>query len=76
VEFILEPFYKICAHVVSKEKDQLEPFLATIGVYLKKHEYKIDIKPLLKLVMHRYFGDTSPLVDAIVSHVPDSKTGA
>lgn len=71
VEFILEPFYKICSMVVSKERDILEPFLANLGVYLKKSEYKIDTRPLLKLVLLRYFGNTAPLIDMVVAKIPN-----
>jgi len=50
VEFILEPIYKIFSHVVSKEKEKLKPVLNKLGVYLKNVDFKMDIKPLLKLV--------------------------
>jgi len=50
VEFILEPIYKIFSHVVSKEKEKLKPVLNKLGVYLKNSDFKMDIKPLLKLV--------------------------
>ena len=50
VEFILEPIYKIFSHVVSKEREKLKPVLNKLGVYLKNSDFKMDIKPLLKLV--------------------------
>lgn len=34
VEFILEPIYKIFSHTVGKDKPDLEPFLASLGIYL------------------------------------------
>ena len=55
VQFILEPLYKIFGQVASKDKDDLEPFLHQIGVHLKKSEYKMDTKPLLRLVLGMYF---------------------
>lgn len=61
--------------VISKERDELEPFLGNLGVYLKKSEYKIDTKPLLRLCMQRYFGNSAPLVDILVAKVPTPKAG-
>ena len=58
VEFILEPIYKIFSHVVSKEKDELKPVLGKLGIYLKNTDYKLDIKPLIKLVFSTFFGNT------------------
>ena len=42
VEFVLEPLYKLSVHVITKEKTELESLLASLGVYLKKSDYKID----------------------------------
>ena len=33
--------------------------LGELGIVLKKDEYKLDPKPLVKLVMSRFFGETS-----------------
>lgn len=70
VEFVLEPIYKIFSHVVGKDKPQLEPFLAQIGVYLKGEEYRLNIKSLIKLIFQRYLSACSPLIDAITNHIP------
>jgi hypothetical protein len=43
---------------------------------LKKNEYKIDIKPLLKLILHRFFGDSSALIDVLVNNFPDAREGS
>ncbi|EAR95586.1 elongation factor G domain protein (macronuclear) [Tetrahymena thermophila SB210] len=75
VEFILEPIYKIFSHVVSKEKDQLKPVLGKLGVYLKNSDYKLDIKPLLKLVFSTFFGNTGALVSMVAQHIPSAKQG-
>jgi U5 small nuclear ribonucleoprotein component len=75
VEFVLEPLYKLCVNVISKEKEELEPVLASLGVYLKKSDFRIDTKPLLKLVLKRYFGNCSPVIDSIVEYVPNVKKG-
>jgi len=65
VHFILEPFYKVVALTLSNEKNELLPILKKLGVFLNKKDFSLDIKPLLKLVMSRYFGDISCLVDSI-----------
>jgi hypothetical protein len=48
-----------------------------MGIVLKKDEYKLDPKPLVKLVMSRFFGETSAgMVDALVAHLPSPEDGA
>lgn len=72
VEFILEPIYKIFSHICSKEMDFLEPFLEKLGVQVSKSEYKRDSQDLLKIVFQRFFGNTAPLIDMVISHVPNA----
>lgn len=72
VEFILEPIYKIFSHVVSKEFESLKGVLGKAGVSIKKHEAKMDIKPLLRLVFQRFCGASHFLVDMLVEHIPTS----
>jgi U5 small nuclear ribonucleoprotein component len=62
-------------NAISKEKEDLEPLLASLGVYLKKSEFRMDTKPFLKLVLKRYFGNSSPVIDSIVEHIPNAKIG-
>jgi U5 small nuclear ribonucleoprotein component len=51
--------------------------LGEMGIVLKKDEYKLDPKPLVKLVMSRFFGETSAgMVDALVAHLPSPEDGA
>lgn len=65
MHFVLEPFYKVVALTLSNEKSELLPILKKLGVFLNKKDFALDIKPLLRLVLSRYFGDVSCLVDAI-----------
>lgn len=37
---------------------------------LTKPELHLDPKPLLKLIVGRFFGDASGFVDMVVKHVP------
>lgn len=67
VHFVLEPFYKIVSHTISKEKNELMPVLKKLNIFLKKKDYSLDIKPLLKLVISKFFGDLSCLSTSIVN---------
>ena len=51
MHWVLEPFYKVVAVSISEEREELEPVLTRLGVYLKKKDYSLDIKPLVKLVL-------------------------
>ena len=68
VHFILEPFYKIVSHTISQEKNELLPIMKKLGIYLKKKDYQLDIRPLLKLVLSKFFGELGCLTDCMVSH--------
>uniref|UniRef100_A0A6A7G5G1 110 kDa U5 small nuclear ribonucleoprotein component CLO-like isoform X2 n=2 Tax=Hirondellea gigas TaxID=1518452 RepID=A0A6A7G5G1_9CRUS len=76
VEFILEPLYKIYAHVVGTDAKQLEPLLDNIGVRLRKSDFLLDVKPLLRLILSKFFGHSSGFVDMIVEKIPSPKGGA
>ncbi len=75
VEFVLEPLYKLCVNVITREKVELESILASLGVFLKKSDFKIDTKPLLKLVLRKYYGNCSSVIDCIVEYIPNAKIG-
>jgi U5 small nuclear ribonucleoprotein component len=75
VQFILEPLYKILGYTVSEEKDTLDPFLATLGVYLKKDTYSLNTKSLLKIVCQTMFGKLDCLVETAVRYLnPPNKS--
>jgi len=42
---------------------------------MRKEEYKMDSKPLLRRVCEKFLGSVSCLVDMVVQHVPDSLSG-
>ena len=54
VQFILEPLYKIMGYALSEEKDELEPILESLNIVLKANDYKMDPKPLLKLICSKF----------------------
>lgn len=76
VDFVLEPIYKIFSHICSKEMDFLQGFLAKLGIVLKKSDYQCDSQQLLEIVFQAFFGNTAPLVDMVVAHVPNARAGA
>jgi len=69
--FVLDPIYKIYAHVLGADASTLE---AALGPRLKltKKELQMDARPLLKRVFSKLLPSaTGCLVDSIVRHVPD-----
>jgi U5 small nuclear ribonucleoprotein component len=76
VHFILEPLYKLFAHSVGEEKDDLAATLAEVGIYLHKRDYELDPKGLLKRVMNEFFGGPAAFVDMVVQHIPNPKESA
>lgn len=76
VHFILEPFYKIISVTISKDKEELVRILKSElgGVQLKKSDFEMDVKPMLKLVMKSTFGQSSAsLVDMMVGQFVNAK---
>lgn len=70
VHFILEPLYKIYSAVLGEDAPQLTRTLHELGVRVKKDELYMDPKPLLRVILSRFFGSSSGLVDTVVDHVP------
>ena len=77
VQFVLEPLYKLVTLTISEPEADVRAELGEMGIVLKKDEYKLDPKPLVKLVMSRFFGETSAgMVDSLVAHLPSPEDGA
>ena len=57
VEFLLEPLYKIFAQVVGDVDTTLPQVLDELSVFLSKSELKLNIKPLLRVVCQKFFGE-------------------
>jgi len=76
VHFILDPLYKLYSHVLSEETDDLKRTLASLNITLKPVMYKMDVRPLLKVVLDQFFGPATGLVDMIVEHIPSPVAGA
>ncbi len=75
VKFILEPLYKIYTQVMSSDTASLQKTLAKLDIHLKPAVFKIDSRPLLRLVLNQFFGGSNGLVDMLVDHLPDAQTG-
>lgn len=76
VHFILEPLYKIYSAVISQNPENLKKTLNELGVYLKKSEYSLDIRPLIKLVLPLFFGNCNGWVDIVVKNIPSPAAAA
>lgn len=55
---------------MSEDTDALKDTLATLGISLKPVIYKMDVRPLLKVVLDQFFGPSTGLVDIIAEHIP------
>lgn len=76
VHFILEPLYKLYTQVLSSDTDSLKRTLSKLGIDLKPAVYRIDVHPLLKIVLNHFFGPSTGLMDAIVENVPSARAAA
>lgn len=47
-----------------------------MGIYLKREQYSMDSRPLLKLVLSQFFGSSNGFTDMVVTHVPSPLEGA
>lgn len=76
VQFVLEPIYKLHMHVLAGESDELQKTLTRLGVYLPPAAFRMDVRPLLRLVLTEFFGKSTGFVDALVKFVPSALEGA
>jgi U5 small nuclear ribonucleoprotein component len=76
VEFILEPLYKIFSQTVGDVDSTLVDTLAELGIKLTKSELKLNIRPLLRLICARFFGEFTGFTDMLAEHVPSPVANA
>lgn len=74
--FILEPLYKLYTQVLGEEPANLKETLRILGISLKPAAYKLDVKPLLKIVLGQFFGNATGFVDMCAQHIPNPVEGA
>lgn len=44
--------------------------LDELGIKIRKEDFSLDSRPLLKLVLTQFFGDANGFVDMCVKHIP------
>ncbi|KAG6545698.1 hypothetical protein Mapa_012883 [Marchantia paleacea] len=76
VQFILEPLYKIYSQVIGEHRKSVEMTLQELGVTLSNSDYKLNVKPLLKIACSSVFGGTTGFTDMLVQHIPPAKEAA
>mmetsp|Transcript_60870 Transcript_60870/g.188467 ORF Transcript_60870/g.188467 Transcript_60870/m.188467 type:complete len:986 (+) Transcript_60870:87-3044(+) len=79
VQFVLEPIYKVFAHCLGEEKDDLASTLSEVGIYLHKRDQNLDARSLLKRVFNQFFGvggGISSFIDMVVEHIPGPRENA
>lgn len=74
--FIMEPLYKLYTQVLGEDPATLRQTLFELGIKLKPHFYKLDVKPLLKVVLSQFFGPATGFVDMCAQHIPDPISAA
>ena len=75
VHFILTPLYKLYSQVLSEDTETLKGTLESLGILLKPVMFKMDVRPLLKVITEQFFGPPTGLVDMIVEHIPSPLEG-
>lgn len=76
VQFVLEPLYKIYAQAIGEAPEDLAIILRKLGIHLKSKEIHLDPKPLLRLILSKYFGYPKGFVEMIAKHVPSPTMNA
>mmetsp|Transcript_13614 Transcript_13614/g.30033 ORF Transcript_13614/g.30033 Transcript_13614/m.30033 type:complete len:970 (+) Transcript_13614:155-3064(+) len=76
VQYVLEPLYKIYAHVIGETSEDLHVVFRQLGIKLKGKEMHLDPRPLLKLALSRFFGKPAGFVEMVQLHVPSPVEGA
>ena len=75
VQYVLEPLYKIYAHVIGETPEDLLGIFKQLGIRMKSSEMHLDPRPLLKLALSRFFGKPAGFVDMVVRCVPSPVDG-
>lgn len=68
--------YKIFSQVIGDVDTNIQGLLDELGIHLTKTEMKLNIRPLLRLVCSRFFGDFSGFVEMVVDHIPPPNKNA
>ncbi len=56
--------------MLSEDSKTLKETLADLRITLKPAVYKMDVRPLLKVVLEAFFGPSAGLVDMVTEFIP------
>ena len=56
VQHILEPLYKLYSNIIGESAEDLKVIFKQLHIKMKKEEFHLDPRPLLKLSLQRFFG--------------------
>lgn len=76
IHFILEPLYKIYSQAVGEDQPALQTTLDELGIKIKKEDFSLDSKPLLKLILSNFFGKANGFTDMLVGTIPSPVVAA
>lgn len=62
--------------MLSEDSETLKETLADLKIKLNAAMYKMDTRPLLKVVLEAFFGPSAGLVDMITTFIPSPKENA
>ncbi|KAJ1514196.1 U5 small nuclear ribonucleoprotein component [Coelomomyces lativittatus] len=71
VHFLLEPLYKLFSITLAESNEHIKQTYLELGVTLKKYELEMDVAPLLRLALSRFFGTANGFVDMVTTHLPN-----
>ncbi|KAJ2391795.1 hypothetical protein GGI05_002845, partial [Coemansia sp. RSA 2603] len=76
VHFVLEPLYKMFAHITGEDAPKLRPLLESLGVRLRAKDYELNARMLLRRAFGQFFGPPAGLVDMCVQQLPSPVVNA
>lgn len=76
VHWILQPLYKIFAQIVGDVDQCLTSLCTDLGIHVSKTEAKMNIRPLMRLICRRFFGDFTGFTEMCVQHVASPKSNS
>ena len=58
MQFVLEPLYKLVTQVISAPEEEFKGTLEELGIHMRRSEHKLDPKPMIRLTLSRFFGQS------------------
>ena len=75
IQSITEYYIILIIQTIGDVDTTLAKTVQDLGIHISKTELKMNIRPLLRIVCSRFFGDFSGLVDMISEKIPAAKHG-